>query len=424
MLDIKFIRENAEKIKWAARVKKIECNVDELLELDRQLSEIKRQLQDIQTRKNAAGKKIPKADPQEKQKLIAEMSELKKSEKELSAKREEIEPKFNELMLRVPQIPDENVPIGQDDTENVELRKWGNIRQFDFEPSSHITLGEKLALIDTQRGVKVAGTRNYFLTGNGALLHWAVLRFALDYLIERGYQAMYPPVLVRESAMRGTGYLPGGEEQAYKCEKDNVYLAGTSEVPVAAYHMNEILNESELPKKFVALSPCFRREAGTYGKDTAGLYRIHQFDKVEQVIICRNSVEESIKLHEEILANSEAILQALELPYRVVNVCTGDLGIGQVQKYDIETWMPSRNSYGETHSASRFYEFQARRLNLKYRDEKGKTKFCHTLNNTLIASPRILIPILELYQNADGSVTIPSVLRKYLSGKEKIEPVK
>ena len=278
-----------------------------------------------------------------------------------------------------------------------------------------------MGLIDIPRGVKVAGTRNYFLKGDGALLHWAVLRFALDYLVERGYTVMYPPVLVRESAMRGTGYLPGGEEQAYKCERDNVYLAGTSEVPVAAYHMDEILREDELPKKFVSLSPCFRREAGTYGKDTAGLYRIHQFDKVEQVIICKNDVKESIRLHEEILANSEAILQMLELPYRVVNVCTGDLGIGQVQKYDIETWMPSRKSYGETHSASRFYEFQARRLNLRYKDANGKIRFCHTLNNTLIASPRILIPILELYQNSDGSVTVPSVLRKYLGGKEKIE---
>ncbi len=421
MLDIKFIRKNAEKVKWAARVKKIECDIDKLLELDAELSEIKRLLQEIQTEKNAAGKKIPKAQPIERQQLIEQMSKLKKREKELAAKREQIEPQFNDLLLRVPQIPDENVPIGSDDTENVELRKWGEIRQFDFEPIDHITLGEKLSLIDLQRGVKVAGTRNYFLTGIGALLHWAVLRFALDYLIERGYQAMYPPVLVREAAMRGTGYLPGGEEQAYKCERDNVYLAGTSEVPVAAYHMDEILNESELPKKFVALSPCFRREAGTYGKDTAGLYRIHQFDKVEQVIICKNDIQESKKLHDEILANSEAILQALKLPYRVVNVCTGDLGIGQVQKYDIETWMPSRNSYGETHSASRFYEFQARRLNLKYRDEAGKIHFCHTLNNTLIASPRILIPIIELYQNADGSVTVPEALRKYLGGREKIE---
>ncbi len=422
MLDIKFIRENTEKVKWAAEVKKLECDVDKLIELDRQLSEIKRELQEIQTAKNTASKKIPKADQQEKQQLIAQMSELKKQEKELTARREQLEPQFNNLMLHVPQIPDDNVPIGKDDTENAELRKWGTIREFDFEPLDHIELGKRLGLIDIPRGVKVAGTRSYFLRGTGALLHWAVLRFAMDYLIERGYTAMYPPVLVREAAMRGTGYLPGGEEQAYKCERDDVYLAGTSEVPVAAYHMDEILKEDDLPKKFVALSPCFRREAGTYGKDTAGLYRIHQFDKVEQVIICKNDIQESIKLHEEILANSESILQALELPYRVVNVCTGDLGIGQVQKFDIETWMPSRDNYGETHSASRFYEFQARRLNLKYRDEKGKIRFCHTLNNTLIASPRILIPILELYQNADGSVTIPNVLRKYLNGREKIEP--
>ena len=226
---------------------------------------------------------------------------------------------------------------------------------------------------------------------------------------------------MKDEAMQGTGYYPGSEEQTYRMEKDQLNLAGTAEVPLTAYRMGEILNDEELPLKYVALSSCFRREAGAAGKDTYGLYRIHQFDKVEQVVICKNSIEESNKYHDEILANAEAVMQALELPYRVANVCTGDLGRGQAKKFDIEAWMPSRGNYCETHSASKFYEFQARRMNLRYKDSATKKNlFCHTLNNTVIASPRILIPILELYQNADGSITMPNVLRPYMNGKEKI----
>jgi seryl-tRNA synthetase len=231
---------------------------------------------------------------------------------------------------------------------------------------------------------------------------------------------------MKDEAMTGTGFFPGSEDQTYRMEADQLNLAGTAEVPLTAYRMGEMLSEEELPLKYVALSSCFRREAGAAGKDTYGLYRVHQFDKVEQVVICKNSIEESNKFHEEILANAETVMAALELPYRVANVCTGDLGRGQAKKYDIETWMPSRNNYCETHSASKFYEFQARRMNLRYKDKSGPratghgTRFCHTLNNTVIASPRILIPILELYQNANGSVTIPKVLRPYMNGREKI----
>jgi seryl-tRNA synthetase len=420
MLDIKYIRENSEMIKEAAGAKRIECDIDRLLEVDSQLMRIKQQLQEIQTAKNASGKQIAKAIASEKEAIIAQMTELKKKEKELMSEQETLEPEFQRLMLLVPQPSSSDVPLGKDDTENVEIRKVGEIRTFDFEPLDHVELGKRLNLIDMPRGVKLSGARSYFLTGEGAMLHWAVVRYAMDYMIGRGYFPMYPPMLVRDQVMRGTGYFPGGEEQAYLCERDGLCVAGTAEVPVTAYHSDEILTAEELPKKFVALSTCFRREAGTYGKDTAGIYRIHQFDKVEQVIIGKNSEQDSIAFHEEILANSEAILQGLGLPYRVMNVCTGDLGRGQVKKYDIETWMPSRKSYGETHSASRFYEFQARRLNLRYRDENGKVQFCHTLNNTVIASPRVLIPILELYQNSDGTVTVPSVLRPYMNGKEVI----
>ena len=232
---------------------------------------------------------------------------------------------------------------------------------------------------------------------------------------------MVVPVLVKEDVMYGTGYFPIGRDQAYLCERDEMSLVGTAEVPLTAYRTDEILAESDLPLKTCAMSTCFRREAGAAGKDTAGLYRIHLFDKVEQVIVCRNDVEESKRFHAEILQNAEDVIQAIGLPYRVVNVCSGDLGQGQVQKFDIETWMPSRDSYGETHSASRFYEFQARRLRLRYRDGAKKVRFCHTLNNTVIASPRVLIPILELNQNADGTVTIPEALRPYMTGRERIE---
>ena len=279
----------------------------------------------------------------------------------------------------------------------------------------------EIDIIDIECGVKLAGTRNYFLKGDGALLHWAVLRFAIDFMVGRGYTPMAVPLLMRDEAMRGTGYYPGSEEQTYRMERDELNLVGTAEVPLTAYRMGEILQEEELPLKTVGLSSCFRREAGAAGKDTYGLYRIHQFDKVEQVVVCRNSVEESNKYHAEILANAEGVLKALGLPYRVVVVCTGDLGRGQAKKYDIEAWMPSRQSYSETHSASKFYEFQARRMNLRYKErESKKNLFCHTLNNTVIASPRILIPILEMYQNADGSITVPEVLRPYMGGKETI----
>jgi seryl-tRNA synthetase len=378
-------------------------------------------LQDIATEKNRIGKSIPKLSGDEKQSALAQLAKLKQDEAAYEDKVTELQPKIDELMLLVPQPTDDDVPIGRDDTENVEIKRVGQVRQFDFEHKDHVQLGLALGIMDIERGVKLAGTRNYFLKGDGTLLHWAVLRFAMDFMVNRGYVPLAVPLLMKDEAMRGTGYYPGSEEQTYRMEKDELNLAGTAEVPLTAYRMGEILDAEELPLKYVALSSCFRREAGAAGKDTYGLYRIHQFDKVEQVVICKNSTEESNKFHDEILANAEAVMQAMELPYRVVVVCTGDLGRGQAKKYDIEAWMPSRDNYCETHSASKFYEFQARRMNLRYKDPATrKNLFCHTLNNTVIASPRILIPILELYQNSDGSITIPKVLRPYMAGKEKI----
>jgi seryl-tRNA synthetase len=441
MIDIKQIRENPEKFKKTAKDKNFDVNIDTLLALDEQIREVRTQLQDIATQKNQIGKSIPKLSENDKEAAFAKLMELKDKEQDLKIKGqisvrwlnmelEKAESKlnidealreFDKLALQVAQPADDDVPLGKDDTENVEIRKEGQIRQFDFEPKDHVQLGLALGIIDIERGVKLAGTRNYILKGDGALLHWAVLHFAMDCMVSKGYVPMSVPLLMKDETMTGTGFFPGFEDQTYRMEKDQLNLAGTAEVPLTAYRMGEILNAEELPLKYVALSSCFRREAGAAGKDTYGLYRIHQFDKVEQVVICKNSIEESNKFHDEILANAEAVMQALELPYRVANVCTGDLGRGQAKKFDIEAWMPSRGNYCETHSASKFYEFQARRMNLRYKDAATKKNlFCHTLNNTVIASPRILIPILELYQNSDGSVTIPLVLRPYMNGKKRI----
>jgi len=313
------------------------------------------------------------------------------------------------------------VPEGLTAAENREVRRWGEPRRFSFEPKDHLELGERLGLIDMERAARLAGTRTYVLKGDLVLLELAVLRFALDLVASRGYLPHAPPVLVKREAMEGTGYLPLGADQAYECTRDDGWLIGTSEVPVTALHAGEILDEARLPIRYAGYSPCFRREAGAHGKDTRGLYRVHQFMKVEQVVIARNDADESRRYHEEILKNAEDVLQALELPYRVVALCAGDLGRSQSFTYDIETWMPGRKDYGETHSASRYYDYQARRLNLRYRGQDGKVRFCHTLNNTVIASPRVLVAILENGQQEDGSVRIPDVLVP-LVGKEVLAP--
>jgi seryl-tRNA synthetase len=421
MIDIKELRDHPDAYIQAARDKRIDADVQRLLAVDEQLKAAKARLQDISTEKNRIGKSVPRLSGPEKDSALAMLSQLKQEEEGFVEQARQLQPEFDALMLQVPQPADSEVPVGKDDTENVELRREGEVPEFDFELKDHVQLGVALDMIDVERGVKLAGTRNYFLKGDGALLHWAVLRFAMDFMLGRGYLPMSVPLLMRDEAMRGTGYYPGSEEQTYRMEKDELSLAGTAEVPLTAYRMGEILQEGELPLKFVGLSTCFRREAGAAGKDTYGLYRIHQFDKVEQVVICKNSVEESNAFHEEILANSEGVMRALGLPYRVVVVCTGDLGRGQAKKYDIEAWMPSRGNYCETHSASKFYDFQARRMNLRYKDPQTKKNFiCHTLNNTVIASPRVLIPLMELYQNADGSLTIPEALRPYMGGRDRI----
>lgn len=438
MIDLKDLRERPDHYRTAAVNKRIDVDIDLLLKLDAEHRTLSTHKQNLTAEKNAISKqigpivgKLKKAEGQEKIDLQAQLDALhkqpallKEQEHALEAQIALLTPQIQDLLYRAAAPADTDVPVGKDDSENVELRTWGSVRQFEFEPKDHLALGQDLGMIDVERGVKIAGSRSYFLLGAGAMLHQAVLRLGQDMMIERGFIPMTVPVVVREPAMLGTGYFPLGREQSYALsnEEPPSFLVGTSEVSLTAYHMDEVLPEGDLPRKYVGMSSCFRREAGTYGKDTAGLYRIHQFDKIEQVVICKNDIEESKRWHLEILGNAEALLQKLELPYRVVHVCSGDLGQGQAAKFDIETWMPSRKNWGETHSASRFYDFQARRLNLRYRDsESGTMKYCHTLNNTVAASPRILIPIMELYQNEDGSITVPTALRPYMNGLERIE---
>jgi seryl-tRNA synthetase len=322
----------------------------------------------------------------------------------------------------VPNVPSDDTPTGDSDADNVEIRRWGEPPKFDFEPKDHVELGELLDIIDIPRGTKIAGSRTYYLKNEGALLELAICRFTLDHLVKKGFTPFLVPLLVRDLAMVGTGFFPGGEEQAYRIERDSLNLIGTSEVSLASYHADEVLELGSLPRLYAGFSACFRREAGTYGKDTHGIYRVHQFHKVEQVVICENDADVSRRLHNFILGSSEEVLQALGLPHRVVAVCTAEMGQGQVYKNDVETWMPSRKGYGETHSCSTLHEFQARRLNIRYRDRQGKMRFAHTLNDTAIASPRVLIPILECNQQSDGSVVIPSALRPYMAGQERITP--
>lgn len=419
MIDLHDLRERPEAYADAARKKRAAIDIPTFLALDKSYRELKSKVESDRAKQNAFNKELPKLKGDEKASRIAEMKSFSTTLKEDESRLREIESEWEKLSLLIPSIPHESVPVGKDDSENVEIRKWGKIPEFSFTPKDHIAIGKALDIIDVERGVKVSGSRNYFLKGDGARLQHAVLQFALSFMKEKGYLLMEPPHLVKYEAMMGTGYFPGGEDQAYSLDERDAgfFLIGTSEVSVASYHMDEILDASELPKRYAGYSPCYRREAGTYGKDTQGLYRIHQFYKVEQVVVCESSVVESAKFHDELLGNAEELLQRLEVPYRVVAVCTGDLGLGQVKKNDIESWMPSRNAYGETHSCSTFHEFQARRLKLRYRNSEGKINFCHTLNNTLVASPRILISILENNQKQDGTISIPKVLQPYMGGQ-------
>lgn len=419
MLDINFIRENVELIKNTAKNKGIKVDVDRLVEVDQRRRELIQAIERNQQERNQNSKLVQQAAGEEKTRLIERTKEVNQQIKQLDEEMNEVMQEYQQLMLLVPNPPTPDTPVGEDDHDNVEIKRVGEIPSFNFAFKNHVELMQQHKMLDVERGVKIAGTRSYFLMNDGALLHRAVQQLAIDFLSKRGYSPMVVPVLVNGMALEGTGYFPLGEDQTFQLERDEKYLVGTAEVSLTSYHQGEILDEAELPKRYAGVSDCFRREVGSAGRDVYGLYRVHQFAKVEQVVLCKNDAEESKSYHYELLKNAEDLLALLEIPYRVVQVCTGDMGQGQIRKHDIESWMPSRENFGETHSCSTFHDFQARRLKMRYRDQEGNVQYCHTLNNTALATPRILIPLLENHQLEDGRIRVPKALQPYM-GKEYI----
>jgi seryl-tRNA synthetase len=419
MLDIKFIRENKELIALAAKKKNINFVVDELITIDDKRRALMIAVEKRRAEQNSASEKIMKASSsEEKQKLIDEMkvvkSDLEKDEENLK----EVMKDWQNLMLRVPNIPDISVPDGESDANNMEVKAWGEKTKFDFEPKDHVELMTIHKMAEFDRGSKVHGFRGYFLTGDGARLSFAIWNYALEFFSKKGFNPIIPPIVLRRLNFLGTGYLPQGEEDLYKTQ-DGDFLAGTAEVPIMGLHSDEVLQAAELPKKYLGFSPCYRREAGAHGKDVRGLIRVHEFYKFEQVVICEANHETSVKHHEEVNRNTEEFIETLKIPYHTVVNCGGDLGQGQVKKYDIELWVPKENKYREISSASYFHDFQTRRLNIKYKDEQGVQRYAHSLNSTAIPTPRILVSLIENYQQPDGSIKIPDVLIKYF-GKESI----
>ena len=415
MLDLKFIRENPELVREAARKKRSDLPLDELLELDREVMKERQAIQDLREQQNRVSKSVRDArTPEQKQELIAQGralgDEISRRENELKM----VDDRLQALLLRVPNIPDESVPEGNGEEENVAIRHWGDPPRFDFEPKDHVALMEHLDMLDIARGTRIAGSRSYILRNAGALLEFALIRFALDKITAKGFTPLVVPALTREAPLVGTGQFPTGREQIYELPKDDLFLVGTAEVSMTGMYAGEILNQAELPIKMVAFSPCFRREAGSFGRDVRGVMRVHQFTKVEQYVICENDPQMSLEWLELLLRNAEEIVQDLELPYHVMLVCTGDMGDGKVKSYDIECWVPSENRYRETHSDSALFDWQARRANLRYRDDAGRVRHVHTLNNTALASPRIMVPLLENHQQADGTIRVPAALQPYL----------
>jgi seryl-tRNA synthetase len=420
MLDIKFIRENKDLVQEAARKKRINFDVNKLIEVDDKRKDLVATVDKMRTEQNSLTEMIPSIQDQDKRLEIVEKSKAVK--KELQKLEETLKEVMNEwklLMLQVPNIPDMSVPEGDSDADNVEIKTWGEKPNFNFEPKSHIDIMTDLGMVDFERGAKIHGFRGYYLLNDGARLSWAIWNYANDFFGAKGFIPMLPPAIVKKENLYGTGHLPNDAEDVYKTQDDD-YLIGTAEIPVTGYYSGEVLDKEILPRKFLGFSPCFRREAGSYGKDTKGLIRVQEFFKVEQVILCEASHAESVKHHEWINRNTEEFIESLGIPYHTVINCGGDLGQGQVKKYDIELWVPMEEKYREISSASYFHDFQARRFNIKYRDADGKQKYVHTLNSTAIPTPRILVSLVENFQQADGSIKIPEPLRKYMGGREVI----
>jgi len=413
MLSLDFIRNNKEKVIEAAKNKNRKVDIDKILTLDDERRDLIQKIQLLREERNKLARQgKPHSAEASRGRQIKE--ELKKYEDQLSTNHQSL----NTLLSYVPNVPLDEVPVGADESGNVEVKQWGKIPKFDFELKSHLELGLSLDLFDLERGSKVSGFRGYFLKNQAAQLQFAILFYVFQKLVKKGYTPMIAPSIVKGFTLFGSGQFPWGEQEVYKLNDEDAYLAGTAEVPITSYFSGEILNEKDLPKKFVAFSPCFRREAGSYGKDVKGLYRVHEFWKVEQVIIAGSDIEESKKLHDELQKNTEEIIEDLKIPYRRLLMCTGDMGEPQIFKYDTEIWMPYRKGYGEIASNSIMGDFQTRRLKIKYRKKDGSTDYCFSLNDTAIPSPRILIAILENYQQKDGSIKVPEVLQQLVGFKE------
>lgn len=416
MLDIKFIRENKDVVLNGAKKKKVDFDVNELLSVDEERRQLLGVVEDLRSKQNQANSLIAGAKEEERQTRINEMKELKNELQKEEEKLTEVMKKWQALMLKVPNVPDMSVPDGENEDDNVELKKWGNIPEFSFPAKDHTEIMIQNKMVDFERGTKAHGFRGYFLMNDGASLSWAIWNYARQFFMKDGIQEVIAPTIVKKEYFYGTGHLPNEAEDLFETQ-DGDYLSGTAEVPMMAFYSGEILKKEDLPKRFLAFSPCFRREAGSHGKDTKGLIRVHEFYKFEQLIICEASHGESERLHEEITDNTEKFIESLGLPYRRTVVCTGDLSPSKVKQYEIELWMPSQKRYREIGSASYFHDFQTRRFNIRY-DDQGVKKYAHSLNNTAIPTPRVLAALVENYQQVDGKVLVPEVLRPFLNGRE------
>lgn len=419
MLDIRFIRENKDLVAAAAKKKHFNFNVEELIALDDKRRTLLTSVEKYRAEQNAANDKIAKATPTDRATFITSMKEVKVALEKEESELKELMKDWQGLMLRVPNIPDISVPDGDSDTDNKEVKTWGEKPDFKFEPKDHIEIMTALGMVDVERGAKVHGFRGYFLTGDGVRLCFAIWQYALEFFSDKKFTPVIPPTIVRKMIMYGTGYLPDGEEDIYRTQ-DSDYLVGTAEVPLMGMYSDEILENAQLPIRFLGFSPCFRREAGAHGKDMRGLIRVHEFYKFEQLILCEANHETSVKFHDELNRNTEEFIESLGIPYHTVVNCGADLGLGQVKKYDIELWVPQEGKYREISSASYFHDFQCRRLNIRYRDTDGTLRYAHSLNSTAIPTPRILVSLIENYQQADGSIKIPDALVKYM-GKNVIK---
>jgi seryl-tRNA synthetase len=409
VLDIDFIVANPDVVRRAIEVKGIDLDLDDLLFAHAASKKQIVEVEELRHKRNVLSKQIPSTDPAERPALIAESKQIGERLKDLEPVLREMQERIEQLMLRVPNIPGSDEPVGPDDESNVEVRRVADPPKFSFQPRDHIELLEMHDWAEPERAGKLAGSRSYALKGAAARLEITLWRFAIDFLTERGFTLITMPSLAREAAFTGTGHFPAGREDVYQVEED-IFLSGTAEVGLNYLHSGEILAAADLPKQYCGFSPCFRREAGAAGRDVRGLIRVHQFYKVEQYIMCRADVEESAGWFNTLLANAEALLQALELPYRIVKLSTGEMGMGKVRAWDIESWIPSQEVYRETHTVSELYDWQARRADLRYRDADGKVRHAYTLNNTAIATPRILVPFLEVHQQEDGSIHVPAAL--------------